>query len=610
MLNSAKVPKNFEPLFEKAEEYVSKYFQSRIGDPSTGTIEVCGERYILIRASSLSVDFFSMIMELYKNDHPDDAAKFARQILFDFSHSIGRQDAKAFHAKMNLTDPLEKLSVGPIHFSHTGWAFVDIFPESNPSPDENFFLAYDHIYSFEAEAWQKAGKKSDFCVCVMNAGYSSGWCEESFGIPLVASEILCKAKGDEACRFVMAHTSTIQSHITEEISHYKPDQKVTTSISEIPVFWKWKQQEDSLRESEKKFRGAFEFSAMGLALVALDNTCIQANQALCKITGYSEAELTTKKLSDITHPDDIATNSENLKRLLEENTPYYHLEMRLIHKQNSVAWVGLSASLVRDSKDKPLYFVVQAEDINQRKEAEEGLKNTQNQLIVTQKLAGIGQLAAGVCHEVLNPLNILSMHAQLLSKGRKEDIALQATVEKMRNEIKRIQKIIGTLSTFSQRKSTEVKKFQLSFELESVLLLFEKDFQLNNIVIVKDFNSELPDLWFDPDQLRQVLINLINNAKYAMKDGGVLSVSAKKCIKGGFPFVKLNFSDTGIGIEKEKLDKIFDPFYSTKPEGEGTGMGLSIVHSIIEKHGGTIQVESIECQGTTFTIDFPIKNSL
>ena len=130
MLETVRVPEQFVPLFQKAQEYVSKYFSLKTEDPSKGTIEIFGERYILVRAASMSVDFFDTIMNLYKSEGQEEAINIARSILFDIAHTVGKMDARNFHKKMNLADPIEKLSAGPIHFSHSGWAFVDIFPES------------------------------------------------------------------------------------------------------------------------------------------------------------------------------------------------------------------------------------------------------------------------------------------------------------------------------------------------------------------------------------------------------------------------------------------------------------------------------------------------
>jgi hypothetical protein len=129
-----------------------------------------------------------------------------------------------FHQRMDVTEPLAKLSSGPIHFSHTGWASVNIFPESRPSPDENFYLLYDHPNSFEADSWirkntppgeKRPAVSTDIPVCFMNAGYSSGWCEQSFEITLTAQEILCRARGDDCCRFIMGHPKKIAKHIKD-----------------------------------------------------------------------------------------------------------------------------------------------------------------------------------------------------------------------------------------------------------------------------------------------------------------------------------------------------------------------------------------------------------
>jgi predicted hydrocarbon binding protein len=130
------------------------------------------------------------------------------------AHAIGKSDARAFHAKTNVKDALQKLSTGPLHFAHTGWAFVDIHKESIPSQDENFYLIYDHKNSFEADSWIAKGVKTNFCTCFMNAGYSSGWCEASFDIKLTSREISCRSRGDKQCRFIMA-----QPHRIEEFIH-------------------------------------------------------------------------------------------------------------------------------------------------------------------------------------------------------------------------------------------------------------------------------------------------------------------------------------------------------------------------------------------------------
>ena len=211
-LNSVKVPESMKPLFEQAEEYVKKYFSSYHADNTHGTITIGDERYILIRAKSLRVDFSKHIGALM--GLPDEMAQEAADnFLYMLAKSIGEEDAKHFEEKQHITNPIEKLAAGPIIFNYAGWAFVDILPESKPTTDENYFLVYEHPYSFEAEAFIKSkGPIAKKPVCVMNAGYSAGWCSESFGIDIDAREILCQAKGDKVCRFVMGVKSKLDEY--------------------------------------------------------------------------------------------------------------------------------------------------------------------------------------------------------------------------------------------------------------------------------------------------------------------------------------------------------------------------------------------------------------
>ncbi len=245
-LKTARVPPALESDFLKAEEVVARFFSEQVADPSRGAIEIAGERYLLVRAASLSVEFFDLVESLYGPGRESDAREFARHILFDLAHAIGKSDAKNFHARMGLDDPVARLAAGPVHFSHSGWAFVDIDERSAPSPDGEFTLLYDHPYSFECDAWLRDGRKAETPVCIMNAGYSSGWCEESFGMPLVSIEMLCRARGDDCCRFIMAPPEQIE----ERIESYMADEPtLATRIRgyRLPDFFARQRLEDELR---------------------------------------------------------------------------------------------------------------------------------------------------------------------------------------------------------------------------------------------------------------------------------------------------------------------------------------------------------------------------
>jgi two-component sensor histidine kinase/predicted hydrocarbon binding protein len=241
--NTVIVPESFKAIFDIAEANVQKYFSNIDSDPEHGEIIINGERYVLFRAAAISYEFLDVFKEFYSNYPEDEAVQIANNFLFDIAHVLGKEDAKVFHQRMKLSDPLHKLSAGPVHFAYTGWANVEILPESNPSPDDTFLLKFHHHNSFEAQSWIKAKRKSEIPVCTMNSGYSSGWCAESFGIPLTTVEICCEAQGAKHCTFIMAPPHKIHEYLE------KMDPEKKSANYEVPVFFQRKYNEDKLRQS-------------------------------------------------------------------------------------------------------------------------------------------------------------------------------------------------------------------------------------------------------------------------------------------------------------------------------------------------------------------------
>ncbi len=261
-LSTVSVPEEFTPAFLRAQEYVARYFHERMHRPDEGSIAIAGERYVLLRAASMSVEFVELVTSLYQDKGPAEARSVANNLLFDFAHAIGKADARSFHQKMGVVDPIERLSAGPVHFAFSGWAFVHIFPESRPSPDEDYFLIFDHPFSFESHAWRAKGKTSDRPVCIMNAGYSSGWCEESFGLPLVSAEVECVAAGGEHCRFIMAPPSRIEEHLARHASDAagragagepqpRPASVGRAAAVAVPEFFQRRRMEEDLRQANE-----------------------------------------------------------------------------------------------------------------------------------------------------------------------------------------------------------------------------------------------------------------------------------------------------------------------------------------------------------------------
>jgi PAS domain S-box-containing protein len=391
MLNTVNVPDQFRPLFEKAQEYVSEYFGLKKEDPSKGTIEIFGERYILIRAASMSVEFFDTIMNLYSSEGENEAFNIARSILFDIAHTVGKMDARNFHKKMNLKDPIEKLSAGPIHFSHSGWASVDIFPESTPSPDKNYCLVYDHPFSFESDAWTRAGRTTKFPVCVMNAGYSSGWCEESFGVSLVASEIMCKAKGDEACRFIMAHPSRIEKNIQDYLNKSSETTKKPTSY-QIPGLFERKWMEEKLRESEADYQTVFNEVNDAIFVHDVDTgSILDVNQRMCEMFGYTRAEALTLNVGTISSCEPPYTQQDAvkwIKRTCEQGPQVFEWQAK--HKSGRLFWVEVSLKLAGIMGKECVLVVVR--DITERKQLHDMLDRKQRNLEAIFDATPIGMM--------------------------------------------------------------------------------------------------------------------------------------------------------------------------------------------------------------------------
>jgi PAS domain S-box-containing protein len=368
-LETVKVPEAFEPIFRKAEAVVSTYFAKKLEDPTKGIIEIFDSRYVLVRAAALSVDFFQVVEDLFGEARKEEAHAFARNILYDLAHSIGKADAKNFQAKMHLSDPIERLSAGPIHFSFTGWAFVDIFPESRPTPDENYLLIYDHPYSFEAEAWKDAGIASNFPVCTMNAGYSSGWCEESFGIQLVAAEIMCQAMGDTVCRFLMAPPQKIEAHIKHYAASITPDVS-RPMVYQIQDLFSRKRLEDNLRNAADKFQTFYDSSSDLIFIRDLDGNFIDYNQTAAEKLGYSKDEIRGKGLDFITFEEDAAQVRSLLDELKQSGCVTFEMNART--KADLAIPLEVRSRWIDYDEGRRILSV--ARDISEQKKAKEELE--------------------------------------------------------------------------------------------------------------------------------------------------------------------------------------------------------------------------------------------
>jgi PAS domain S-box-containing protein len=241
------------------------------------------------------------------------------------------------------------------------------------------------------------------------------------------------------------------------------------------------------------------------------------------------------------------------------------------------------------------------------------MKRLQNEAAHSARLASLGELAAGVAHEINNPISGIIGCAEFLADEYQEQGTLADMLETIIQEGRRIAKITRNLLSFSRKQPHMLKPVQMQEVMADALALEAKLFQKNRIKIKRDIPEQIPMVMADSQQLQQVFINLLNNARYALnqtnkdqQEEKIVEVQCTTILLQGRHYVRTSVSDNGPGIPEDALDKIYDPFYTSKPRGEGTGLGLSISYGIIEAHNGRLFFESQEGSYTRAIIDLPV----
>ena len=417
--------------------------------------------------------------------------------------------------------------------------------------------------------------------------------------------------------------------------------------------------EDALRESEGRFRGAFDAAAVGMAVASPEGNFLEVNGSFREIVGYTEAELVGSNFKDITHPDDVQADLGNALALLDGRIPSYRLEKRYIHKRGHTIWVHLSVSLVRDAEGRPRTFVGLIEDVTPRKHAEErlqaqnltlqdmaeserrahaALKQAQVQLVQSEKLSALGQMVAGVAHEINNPLAFVTNDVAVLRRDaenlnaliglyREADSILAerapGLLERVREHadridltytqenlgrlsgrilegLRRIRQIVRDLRDFARLDEGDLKEVDLNEGIAATLNVVRARASMRRVELATDLGP-LPPIACYAGKINQVVLNLLVNAIDACPVGGRVATSTRAVDDR----IEIEVADDGTGIPPAIRDKIFDPFFTTKPIGEGTGLGLSISYGIVQAHGGRIEVESTPGLGSRFTVILP-----
>lgn len=370
-----------------------------------------------------------------------------------------------------------------------------------------------------------------------------------------------------------------------------------------------------LEESEEEFRATFEHAPIGIAHVDFDGKWLKVNQKFCDIAGYTREELLQKKYQDITHPDDVDEDIKNYRKLTNKEVAKFHTEKRYIRKDESIAWIDLTVSMVCDAADNPAYFISVIEDITERKHMEQEKEKLQKQLLQAQKMESVGRLAGGVAHDFNNILSVILGYADMaLDRLGPEDL-LYEDIKEIKVTGQRAADLTRQLLAFARKQTVTPEVVGLN-KIVGNLLVMLKRLIGENIDLAWLPGDEPWLVKVDAAQVDQILANLCVNARDAIEKVGKITIetanssfNAAYCIDNpGFipgEYVQLAVSDNGCGMEKEIVDNLFEPFFTTKPQGEGTGLGLSTVYGIVKQNSGFINVYSEPGKGTTVRVYFP-----
>ncbi len=350
---------------------------------------------------------------------------------------------------------------------------------------------------------------------------------------------------------------------------------------------------EELLEQEASYRRAIDGAPACILMVdAAGGTLFDVNHVAERLLGYGREELRGRPFQDL-HPPGERARASTLWRAALERGHASRDDLHLLTRRGDLVPVFANAGYIEYGPRRWVQLI--CVDISDRKRLE-------SQLIQSEKMAAIGQLAAGIAHELRNPLAIV-MNAlwdlRQIVGGKNAEVTEDLRIAE--EEIGRAQAIIKNLLEFSRESGAELERLEVNDLLARTLQLMQKYLQDNGVRVATDFGP-IPPCLANANAMRQIALNLITNAVQAMPEGGELTLRTAAAAPD---LIRIEVRDTGVGIPAEHLQDIFNPFYTTKAPGQGTGLGLSVVHSILRRYQGEIRVASAVGEGTTFTIDLP-----
>jgi len=368
-----------------------------------------------------------------------------------------------------------------------------------------------------------------------------------------------------------------------------------------------------ISESLRLSKFMFDKASFGIFLTKDGGYIANVNDHACRYLGYTKEELCRMNILDIDRGRSPQENEQLWRKLQKDGV--IHFESVHRRQDGTDVPVAITGNLFEFNND--LYSVSFVQDITERKEAEKHRLRLETQMRETQKMESLGTLAGGIAHDFNNILAAILGYAELARLECPVDSKSKQYVSQISQAGRRAKDLVQQILTFSRQGPSEKGPLDMSLVIEEALKLIKATLP-TNIEIRENILSDLASVFADESQIHQIVMNLCTNAHHAMKNtGGTLDVSLRTVAiqeqdaqnySGMAPgnYLRLSIADTGPGIAPNMIDRIFEPYFTTKPTGEGTGLGLSTVHGIVKSHGGSIKVYSESGVGTTFHIFLPV----
>lgn len=365
-----------------------------------------------------------------------------------------------------------------------------------------------------------------------------------------------------------------------------------------------KRMERELKEANEFLMNLIESSVDGIIVTDMKGDILIFNKGAENILGYKAEEVVGKMNIRSIYESGMAKEVMEKMRSPDFGGVGKLTSFPILHRRKDGELIegDLSASIVYDENGKEIASIGIFKDLRERLRMERELQKTQQALLQSEKLAAMGRLTSQIAHELNNPIYGIMNTLELLKTEIPPESKRRKILELSLSETQRLAEMLRNMLSFSKPEEEKRRPIKINDLIEGILLVMEKQMKEANIKVTTEFDDEIPEVMASTNQMRQVLLNMLKNAKEAMPKGGTLTVRTGK----EDHHVLVHIQDTGVGIPEEIKDKIFEAFFTTKLKVKGVGLGLSVCYGIVKDHGGEITVESEEGKGTTFTIRLPV----